>query len=439
MQHSAIFKQASIGLVLASTSLIAMASSHLSELAQLNQSKQYGAAYRLSNDMLFLHEGETDFDLLYAEILLNTKHYPEALFVYERLRLTQPNDMAVILGMAKAYYNLGDNQKAYPLFKEVASKGDEKQQQVAQSFIGGLQSDGQRKAQGWYSLRVTYGYDSNVNAAGDDSGYQARGVGFVPLAPDDIKVDSRFIEGQIGAGFQLPIQATTFVAQFLAFKQLYEDAEAFDTDKIYAFANYIVPMGSYEWHFPFFFERYEIDSELFRRSSHISIELEKELDSQNQLGFFAGYASYRYKDDEAQTGPLRNVGLYWKHLFESSKLLTKLTPYFGDQNIDVDNFAYNARKFVSLDLNVRWLKYKTVKPYLFATYMYSKYNEPHPILLPTNQTRKDHYYYFSAGVELKLTDHISLVPEVVRTVNVSNFELYDYTRSLIQLSATYAS
>ncbi|MDP2879385.1 MAG: tetratricopeptide repeat protein, partial [Sulfuricella sp.] len=127
-------------------------------------------AYSLLETMEFEKAGEVDFDYLLGIAALDSGKPDKATFVFERVLAVNPSFAGARLDMARAYFMLGDLERATTEFGAVlALNPPPAARQVAQKYLAAIED--RKKAS---LTRITgyvegvAGHDSNISAATND-------------------------------------------------------------------------------------------------------------------------------------------------------------------------------------------------------------------------------------------------------------------------------
>lgn len=141
----------------------------LQPLILLNKQNQFGQAYDLAKNMQSDWEGDEEFDFNFGLAAAQTGHFNEAIFAFERLIDTQPNNIRVRLELARCHYFLNNLKAAKAGFLQVAKQNPPKEVQTKiDHFLTRIAEQQQQVSQSWINtLGVAAGYDSNINAAAD--------------------------------------------------------------------------------------------------------------------------------------------------------------------------------------------------------------------------------------------------------------------------------
>jgi len=164
------------------------------------------AAYQ----MLAQHEvqwsGEDAFDYLLGVAALDSGHAGEAIFSLQRLVARRPAFSGARLELARAFYDVGDNELARIEFDRVLSENPPPNVvQTVGDYMDAINNKSREyQASGQYYVEIGGGYDSNAPAATDESVF----LNFV-LNPTNLEQSSGFAKVAIGGLWNKPLSPSS--------------------------------------------------------------------------------------------------------------------------------------------------------------------------------------------------------------------------------------
>jgi tetratricopeptide (TPR) repeat protein len=172
----------------------------LMQLESHVNNKEYSQGYELAKKMLPVWEANSSFDFLYGVHAIETGHFDEATFAFERLTLLNPKTLRYRLELARAlYYN--NNLDTSKTEFEIALKANppEKVKTNIQGFLDKI-TQTKEKAElttGHYwavGAGFNAGFDSNINSGTEEDGVDLPSVGFVSLEEEAQSQSSAFTQ-----------------------------------------------------------------------------------------------------------------------------------------------------------------------------------------------------------------------------------------------------
>ncbi len=142
-------------------------SESLRKLAALNKSLQFNQAFTLAQNLVEGHEGDTEFDFQYGIAAIETRHYDQALFAFERLVLNEKNQPRYRLELARTHFYLRNLERSEIEFNRVLKNNPPKEVKE-HIYIYLLRLNDLKKSvepRFAVSLDVSAGFDSNINSA----------------------------------------------------------------------------------------------------------------------------------------------------------------------------------------------------------------------------------------------------------------------------------
>ena len=167
------------------------------------------AAYQLLAQHEINWSGEDAFDYLLGVAALDSGHAGEAIFSLQRLVARRPAFSGARLELARAYFDVGDNELARIEFERVQSENPPANvAQTVSDYMAAIDNKSREyQASSQYYVELGGGYDSNAPAATDESVF----LNFV-LNPTNLEQSSGFAKVTLGGLWNKPISASS---QFL--------------------------------------------------------------------------------------------------------------------------------------------------------------------------------------------------------------------------------
>ncbi len=168
------------------------------------QQGQADMAYELLSQYEIDWSGEDAYDYLLGIAALDSGQPGEAIFSLQRLLATKPDFAGARMDLARAYYDIGDNELARVEFERVLS--DNPPQQVATAANEYMKAINNRareySAMASYYFDFGFGHDSNAPAATDESIF----LNF-RLSDNNLEQSSAFVQAAFGALYNRPLSA----------------------------------------------------------------------------------------------------------------------------------------------------------------------------------------------------------------------------------------
>ena len=129
------------------------------------------AAYQLLAQYEINLSGEDAFDYLLGVAALDSGHAGEAIFSLQRLVARRPAFSGARLELARAYFDVGDNELARIEFERVQSENPPPNvAQTVNDYMAAIENKSREyQASAQYYIELGGGYDSNAPAATDEN------------------------------------------------------------------------------------------------------------------------------------------------------------------------------------------------------------------------------------------------------------------------------
>ena len=152
--------------------------------------------------------GEDAFDYLLGVAALDSGHAGDAIFSLQRLVARQPDFSGARLELARAYYDVGDNELARIEFARVQSENPPPNvAQTVSDYMAAIEIKSREyQASAQYYIELGGGYDSNAPASTDENIF----LNFV-LNPTNLEQSSAFAKVTLGGLWNNPISPSSQV------------------------------------------------------------------------------------------------------------------------------------------------------------------------------------------------------------------------------------
>lgn len=396
-------------------------------------------AYKLLEPFEFDRSGEVRFDYLIGIAALDSGQPDKATLAFERVLAEDPGYAGARLDLARAYYQLGDMQRAQTEFELVL---DQNPSDAARATIQKYLDDIAERKIGKRTRVTAYvegsvGHDSNINNATETPDNM-----IIPtLYPTSAELADNYygvaaggeINHDLDAGFRL--YAAADVSQRDYYRQ-----SGFDSFGLEERAGMVYNTGT---------ERYRIGMEggqntlggsRYYNVSGLNGDWRHTVDASNQLNVFAQYLQYRYADPILQTNDINQsvAGVGWQHMWEAQATLSG-SLYLGTES-DVGPATLSnpgggridgAKSLVGLRVAGQAAVADKATLYFSAGEQLGNFSNIDPLILGQ---RSDRLGDLTAGVSWYLDNQWIVRPQLVRYINVSNVAAYSYERNDFSLT-----
>lgn len=417
-------------------SLPASADALLDQAQRLLDGNQAGQAYTLLLQQYDQRTGTPDYDLLLGIAALESGHPTRAVFALERVLAVQPDNARARAELARAYYQMGENEAARQEFTAV------RKQSVPASVARGIDkylseidarlAATKRRVNVYVEAQA--GYDSNTNSATDTSTIAIPAFGNLIFTLDNTgrSQDSGFFALGAGMSFSSPISNDESLRVFGSAdiqERVPVDAGGFRTRLANGQAglNYNIDtentiQGSVVG------QKYYLGGEPNRDLAGVNLQWLHSFDNRTQFSTYARYAIQRFPGQRLRDVNQTSGGVGMVHQFAAQGDPVVFASLFGGMDDETHGSRPDiGRVFAGIRAGgeYRWNRNTTLVGNI--GYQYSRYGADDPLFL---KRRRDHFVFVRAGVEYTLAKNWMVRPEIQYIVNNSTLPINDFNRWL---------
>ncbi|MDP2811490.1 MAG: porin family protein [Rhodocyclaceae bacterium] len=412
-------------------------------------------AWQLLSPHEFNLAGREDFDYLLGVAALDSGRADRATLIFERVLAVNPNHAAARLDMARAYFALGDIERSRVEFEAVLRFDPPPPARATiERYLAEIaaRSPGKKKARLTGYAEVTYGSDSNLNAAA------AGGSFYFPLFNATVaSTNKRSDYFAVGAGVDLawPLHEKVDLLAGLDYRQRANDKDWVDGTRtrrtdFYDTRDQGARIGIQYRPDPqdalrLMLSRTDTDlndTELYRRSQGLMAEWRRTVDSRHQFSVFVMDQRMRYgrvanTDYEMYGGDQTIVGLGGVRIVDPAHSAFVYASLYAGGERATDKAAGN------LDGDKRIGGFKLGSQYglrpdldLHGSFgaLTTRYQMTNTLFLAR---RDDFQMDLTLGAHWRFRKDWQIKPQYVYTRSDSNFGAYDYARHDFSLTLRY--
>ena len=388
-------------------------------------------AWALLEPFEFQLAGQQDYDYLLGVAAIAAGHPDRATLALERVLAVNPNHAAARLDMGRAYFALGDYDRARTELKDVLSHDPPP---AARDTIERYLAEIDARTRRAHAPRVTghveatLGHDSNVNSGVSQATLflPLFGATFV-LAPSVTQQDDEFVALGAGMDVTVPVRESwSLVAGADVRQRSYSSLDTFD-NRSAELRGGVQHAGERDVaRLTAGMNQYDLDNTSYRRMQSVNLEWRRQLDRLTQITLYAQDLRIRYVQPatRSQSSDMQILGAGGvRTLDEAKRTFAFGNLFFGnetstDQRIDGDRRMLGVRGGIqgSLRSDADW--------YATLGVQQSDYSQENPIFAVT---RRDWQYDTVLGVNWRLDRVWSLRPQASYTRNDSNAAFNDST------------
>jgi len=408
----------------------------LQQAADLIKSQEPKQAYELLEPLESDRAGDVDFDYLFGIAAVDSGHVTRGVFALERVLAIQPDNAQARAEIARAYFQLGENETAKMEFQNVLSaKPPEDAKDTINRFLSAIDKNLGLATRFGAFLDFGIGYDSNVNSATSSATVAVPlfGGAIFNLSNGAQELSSSFISLAAGASFSTPVsQQLSIFGSVNGSKKLNWSEEQFDTDSLDFNLGGQYKQGLNAYSLAFQDSSYYVDTQRFRHAYGLSGQWQRTIDENNQFSTFAQATRLTYPGQEIRDVNRYVIGAGWGHAFGGDKApVLFLSAYAGtedERHSNVPFFGndlYGMRAGGQFTLNPRTVVYGS------ASYEYRDYGGSDPLFL---KSREDDQYDIAVGLRYLPGYNWTIRPQISYTRNDSNILINEYDRTVISIN-----
>jgi len=395
-------------------------------------------AWKLLSPHEFDLAGKEDFDYLLGVAALESGRADRATLVFERVLAVNPDHAAARLDMARAYFALGDFQRARGEFDQVLQHEDTPPaaKLTIERYLAAIEErDPSRRTRITGYAEASIGRDSNINAA------TSSGSIYVPLFNTNFTLGSSSVKASdnfilVGGGAELSHVLGGGVSLFAGVdlkQRMHRDWDTYDNRSVDYRAGLQAVHGKDVFRLTVGRNDYDLDQTPYRRIGSLGMELRHALDAKTQFLGFGQVSEIKYLQTGSQSYSSTQIiaGLgFVRSLEGNGNPIVFGSAYFGDDSAtrnrgDGDRDIYGARigyqRSLRDDLDVIASLSATRSNYLRENPLFMDY-------------RRETQYDLGLGLNWRFQRDWSLKPQLTYTRSDSNFQVYDYDRYELMLT-----
>lgn len=385
--------------------------------------------------------GKPEFDFYYGIAAVDSGHAGEGVLALERYIVRFPDNDRARLELARAYYVLGELQRAREEFQAVLRRNPPAEVQATiDRFMDSIRAQETRyRTSASFYVEMGGGYDSNVNSGVGNPVISVPTLGVVQLAQTGAGSADYFMHLAAGGQFSHPVAAgVALIGGLGAEGKLHQDKfdQQFDqvSAVVYGGASYLQDKNLLRATLSV--SSLYVDYDRFRDAATLGAEWHRQIDEFNSASVFGQYARLEYPSSPVRDSDFYGLGAGWRRAFVGRlQPVFQLQASYGQERNDAEPVRddlsrdlYTLRGGLSLTPAPRW------GLSLGLAYTRSSFEDADPLFLVR---RDDDYYGVDLGASYRLTRQLSVRADYLYSENRSNIPLYQYTRDVVTLRARF--
>lgn len=407
-------------------------------VSELNAAGRYKEAYELAKTLRTEHEGEPEFDLLFATAALESGHTSEGVLALERVVSLQADNLRARLALARGYYLVGDDVRARREFERVlASRPSEQLTTTIQSYLAAIRQREARyetSARGY--LQLGLGRDSNINSAPE--GGLADTLLPIQLSPDATRINDSFYELSLGGVIDHPLtRRTALFATLDGVLRNHMHEERFDSGLVTGQGGVKWLRDRYMIKGSLLAQQFIIDDNVSRNLYGLSAEMLYSINARQSAGISGNYVVLKNPENELRDSAQYIVGLSFIQRWSRAGQPQVMASAFGgaersDHDDDgarsvADRSILGVRLAGSYKMNDRW------GLQLLTLWQQSEYTAPY-LGLAFMPERSEDYKSAELSLNWLIDPRWKATTSYAYSSNDSNVDMFNYSRNVARLS-----
>jgi tetratricopeptide (TPR) repeat protein len=381
--------------------------------------------------------GDVNYDYLLGVAALDSGKPDRATLAFERVLAVNPNFAGARLDMARAYFSLGDAERAKTEFLAVqAQNPPEQARAVIAQYLTAIEKIEQAKKRTLRAyVEASIGYDSNVNNSTAQSQIAVPALGGLvfTLNPTNIKRSDTF--KTIGAGADASYQFRPEFGIFggADFRQRDNTTQdTFDSGSWDMRAGAAFGESSNQLRLTGQGGRYTLDNNMSRKSEGASAEWRYTINPANQLNAFSQHSRNRFTDSGSQVNSFDQTtsGIGYLRVIFDGKAAIFGNYLFGKER-DTEGRADGAKVFEGFKLGGQWSVREDIDLFAVASNQRGHYGRLNAAFLAF---RRDDQNDLIVGANWRFAKDWTFKPQWVHSRNKSSIDLYSYERDEVSFT-----
>lgn len=423
--------------------------SQLKQLITLVEENKFALAYQMGLSMHSEWEGEEQFDFNFALAAAQTGHYNQAIFPFERLLETYPNNLRFRLELARCYFFLNNLHAAEREFKQVAANNPpEEVSNHISRFLNRISEQKQQVVQSWNAgAGIALGHDSNINAAADIDAINATFydanipvlTGSLILSDEQKSKASSYYQLQGYGHYQQPLSKRSSIDARLSASQKDNAVnDTYDLTNLSLNGGFTILRSNHNYRFGGIARQYWLAGETLQNQllanarwqwyfapswkAHAELEVGQQNNNQNDALDFNQWQS-KMGIQRANNGFVQNFQLN-----------------LGSNMAKDSENDFQGSDYYSLGYQAQQRLTDKQQMYALANFRNNTYSADFASddIFFADERRTDDIMQITAGWVYSFMKNTALKVQINHSQNQSNLKLYDYQRTLIEAGLTLA-
>lgn len=404
--------------------------------AQTVAQREAAAAFAELGPQEVQRAGDPDFDYKLGIAALDSGHINRAIFALERVVAVRPDDYPARAELGRAYLAAGETERARNELDQVRRAAIPAGAAVAIDRVLGALDQVAPSAKPRYFgyLEIGAGRDSNVTSAMNAGQFAIPAFGglLFTVAPENGRRSDTFGLAAAGASVQMPLRPDwDLIAAVNARGLLNAHVHEQNTSVLDATVGVrhghdtnsqtLALQSSAAW----------VSSSRYRTANGLSGQWQLQLDAASQWSAFAQWSRQEYPGQTERNADRAVLGSAYAHSFAATGTLGYGSLYGADEHARHGDFDYYGHRAVGVRIGGEQRLAKSTVAFAELQFEYRRYGGTEPLF---DRRRLDRQRDLIVGLRYEPAPQWQVIPQFRYTGTASNVELYDYDRTIFQIS-----
>ncbi len=412
----------------------------LEALAILIKRKQYPQAFDLADRLVQQYEGDAEFDFQYGMAAVETGHFDEALFAFERLVIGAPKQARFRAELARTHFYLRNLVRAKIEFEKVL-KQKPPQAVVANvtKFLEQIEDlQHQVEPRFMFALDMAGGFDSNINSATDERSLDLiiDDVLFsdVPLNDDSRETASSYWSTLLNFGYLSPLTKTSsYDLRVIYSNRTNSETELYNLDTAMGEVGFSFFTGRIRWRTAGRYQYVQLNSEEFINTTSFIVQSQYLLRRGASYGLTMNIGQSSYPSNPE--GDLTQQTYNLSYTSAPKKRSWMFSFIFGGDSAESSTNEYNAKNYQGFNYQSTYLWGQRGSRYWLFTLISSEYDAVNP---SQTKIRKDLATTFGLGWRFAFNSSFSIRNDYSLSYTDSTNTTNTYKRAKTEFGLTYS-
>jgi outer membrane protein len=397
-------------------------------------------AYSLLEPFEFAQAGNVRFDYLLGVAALDSGKPDKATIAFERVLAVDPNFAGARVDMGRAYYQLGDYNRARVEFETVLKQNPPPAaRKLIDNYLALIDKyETAKKTVSSGYIEGTWGHDSNINFATSNSSIQVPALGNLTFILDPTGVKTADSYMGFGLGGEISHRVNTNLGLFAGAdirNRVNNTQDKFDSLSADVRAGVAVGQTTNMLRFGVLAGKYDLDGKNNRDTSGANAEWRYLVNTANQVSAFGQYASYRFEPSISVNNFDQSLfGGNWLRVVGDGKGLVFASLFTGNEKAPLR--ADGGKDFTGLRLGGQVQLNDRAEVFAGIGAQKSKYDVANASFsTPTDSViRDDSQYDANIGINWHYDKAWTVRPQISYIRNNSNIVIYQFDRTDISVT-----